>query len=320
MLRRAALVGLLLAGTGAAAEWREDFSRPPAERGWRVFGDASLFAWDEAREALRVTWDSSRPNSYFFRPLGTVLSRTDAFALGFDLELEEIHAGVNPEKPFTFELAVGFHRRADAEAPGFRRGTGNDAPNLVEFAWFPDSGWGATLWPTIISTNAQLNYLGRDDFLIQDLPPGHRFTVWMTFTNAVLTTTLWRDGEPVGAALTQPLTDNFTDFRVDAVAVRSYSDDGAGGSLRATGWVDNFRVQLPPPPVAELTGSFVDGAWQLRFQARAGWTYQVERAARVTGEWRPAGDPLPGVDGPLEWTDPAPPPGPAFYRVRADKP
>lgn len=316
------LLPVLLAGPASAAEWSDDFALPPEQRGWRAFGDDTLFAWDADREAVRVTWDSARPNSYLQRPLGTVLSRTDDFAFGFDLELEAVAAGVSPDKPFTFELAVGLHRRVDAEQPDFRRGTGVDSPNLVEFVWFPDTGRGATVWPTIVAANGRFNYSGSTDFTLLDLAPGHRFTVWMSYdaASATLATSMWRDGAPFGPVRPVKLAPSFTDFRVDTFAVRSYSDAGADGSLRATGWIDNVRLVLPPPPLGAIRGVRTDGQWRVSFEARGGWSYTLERTEVLGRPWQVVGAATPGSDGDLQLTDPAPPATAAFYRVRAEKP
>ena len=64
--------------------------------------------WIPASQALEVTWDSTKPNSYFYRPLGNILAKNDDFALRFDLRLDSILAGANPDKPSTFQIAAGF--------------------------------------------------------------------------------------------------------------------------------------------------------------------------------------------------------------------
>src|SRR5438105_7645592 len=89
-LCRALLVGV----TGAllqcvpthAAIIHEDFSSDPQNRGWRVFGDTNSFRWSSANQNLKVTWNSSKANSYFRLPLQTILTRADDFTIGFDLE------------------------------------------------------------------------------------------------------------------------------------------------------------------------------------------------------------------------------------------
>jgi hypothetical protein len=97
-----------------------DFNHPPTAANWRVAGDASLFQWNNTAGTLRVTWDSSRPNSYFYQPLGTVLSRTDDFVLGFDLRLDSIQPGTTPGKPYAFQIAVGLVDLQSVLDPAFR--------------------------------------------------------------------------------------------------------------------------------------------------------------------------------------------------------
>lgn len=307
--------------TAAAGGWSEDFSAPPAGAGWDSFGDGDLFRWNEIAEALQVTWDSSRPNSYYFRPLGTVLGREDDFSVSFDLTLDRVQAGGRPEKPFTFELAVGFHRHTDATDPGFRRGTGSASPNLVEFAWFPDSGYGPTVWPTVIASNGRFNYSGSTDFTLLDLPGGRRHTITMTFTaaDATLRTFIDSDGTEVGPVRAVRLAATFTDFRVDTFAIRSYSDEGAGGSLLAEGWIDNIRVSVPPPPVSEIHGEATGDGWAVYCEIRRGWSAQLERSEDLAA-WIEVGTPVSGEDAEAVLVDSVPPEGRAFYRIRADKP
>ena len=50
-----------------AAAISENFSGAPLARGWKVFGDGSLFHWNPTNQNLEVTWESSRTNSYFQR-------------------------------------------------------------------------------------------------------------------------------------------------------------------------------------------------------------------------------------------------------------
>src|SRR5688572_19392729 len=69
------------AGAIHAAVMTEDFSSDPHRRGWKAFGDTNLFHWNAANENLEVTWDSSRMNSFFQLPLGTIVSSNDDFSL-----------------------------------------------------------------------------------------------------------------------------------------------------------------------------------------------------------------------------------------------
>jgi len=60
------------------------------------------------------------------------------------------------------------------------------------------------------------------------------------------------------ASLSTALHPSFTDFRVDAFAIASYSDAGAQGSLVAHGIIDRLQIELPAPPVRGLQGAFRD--------------------------------------------------------------
>src|SRR6188474_883443 len=98
------VVCLLLLGGGQCFSegFTEEFGSNPIPRGWRWFGEASLFKWAQESQALEVTWDSTLPNSYFYRSLNNILAKNDDFALRFDLRLDSIQAGANPAKPSTF--------------------------------------------------------------------------------------------------------------------------------------------------------------------------------------------------------------------------
>ena len=151
-----------------------DFETDPLVQGWAALGEASLFQWDPVAGNMKVAWDSSKTNSYFHRPLGVTLTRQDDFALSFDLRLDSVAIGVDPAKPFTFQLAVGLIQLATATNRELWRASGVDAlhgpRNLVEFAYFPDSGFGATISPSMISSNNQ--FASQFDYPIE-LGHGH---------------------------------------------------------------------------------------------------------------------------------------------------
>src|SRR5437868_12322529 len=103
-----AAIWLATALFSRAAMITEDFTKDPVAHGWRIFGDTNLFAWNATNHNLNVTWDSSRTNSYWYLPLGTILNRYDDFSIGLDLRLNDVATGANSSKPSTFELAFGF--------------------------------------------------------------------------------------------------------------------------------------------------------------------------------------------------------------------
>lgn len=309
----------------ARPTFREDFAHDPAADGWRVFGDTNLFQWDATNQDLRVTWDSSQPNSYFHRPLGTILTRQDDFTVGFDLFLTDIAAGVNPNKPSTFPLTLGLQNFEEATQADFLRGTGANSPDLVEFAFFPDTGFGPTLWPSVWSTNRSLNYNGATDYTIAALPVGLSMHVTLRYTasNQTLVTTITTNGVPFGPIHDVKLSTNFTDFRVDTFAIESYSDAGQdpqyAGSLLAHGTVDNLQVIVPPPPVQNLGIVLSNGVPQIRFMARTNWLYTLQRTADFRS-WVDASPATPGVSGSWMLSDTNAPANRACYRVRAARP
>ncbi|MBI3880698.1 MAG: hypothetical protein HY301_11640, partial [Verrucomicrobia bacterium] len=148
---------LAAASVAGAATMQEDFAADPASRGWANFGESNLFAWNAANENLEVTWDSSKPNSYFLKPLGTILAKDDDFSLAFDLWLDDIAYGTTTNKPYTFQIAIALFNLAAATRTNLFVGTGSSAAtgprSTVEFNYFPDSGFGATFSCIAVSSN-----------------------------------------------------------------------------------------------------------------------------------------------------------------------
>src|SRR5687767_3968398 len=118
------LLWLAAAFPSRAAAILENFDAAPESREWRTFGDPSLFHWNATNQNLEVTWDSSRTNSLFYRPLRTVLTKAADFSFGFDLRLRDIAIGVNTNKPYTFEIAIGLCRFSSITNANFFRGAG----------------------------------------------------------------------------------------------------------------------------------------------------------------------------------------------------
>src|SRR5688572_18900490 len=181
-----------------AAAISENFATDPALRAWREFGDASLFQWNATNQNLEVTWDSSRTNSLFYRPLCTVLTKAADFSFGFDLRLRDIAIGVNTNKPYTFEIAIGLCRFSSITNANFFRGAGTSPAfgprNLIEFNYFPDSGFGATVASTAVSSNNTIRFSERHplELTVNDL---FRVEVVYTASNQVLRTAIARNGK-----------------------------------------------------------------------------------------------------------------------------
>jgi hypothetical protein len=313
---------LTLSPLFAGQTLREDFTTDPVRHGWQRFGDPSLFVWEATSPALAVTWDSSRPNSYFHHPLGTILTRGDEFSLAFDLQLRDLAIGTTPGKDFAFQLALGFLNLREATQTNFVRGTGTDSPNLVEFDYFPDSGFGATVSPALISSNM----VWASSFNLLELTPGDTFHVVLRYTpsDQTLATTLTKNGAAYGPVESVQLTNAaFTDFRVDQVAVCSYSDAGQDpawdGSILAHGTVDNLELTLPDPPVTVISGAVEGGHWTASFVSQTNWLYALE-STEDWASWHNVSAVLPGTGGVLTLTDNNALASRAFYRVLAARP
>ena len=306
----------------SAAQWSETFAADPLANDWKVFGDTNFFQWDSANQNLAVTWDSAQTNSFFYRPLGTILTKADDFGFSFDLQLADLAIGVNPSKTNTFELAVGFINLASATRVDLHRGVGINslygARNICEFDYFADSGFGATVSPTLISSNNQFATVFAYPL---ELDPGALFAVTMNYTasNKTLRTTMTRNGDAYGLIPDVILGVTFKDFRLDQFAVCSYSDVGADGSLLAHGVVDNLVVTVPPPPVQNLSGIFTNHLWQAGFLSRSNWLYTLERTMDFQ-VWTNVSVAVTGNATNLFLADTNPPASRAFYRVRGERP
>jgi hypothetical protein len=309
-----------------AAVISEDFATDPAPREWRQFGDASLFEWNATNQHLEVTWDSSRTNSLFYRPLQTVLMKSDDFSFGFDLRLHDIAIGVNTNKPYTFEIAVGLCRFDSVTNRNFFRGAGTSLAfgprNLVEFDYFPDSGFGATVAPTVV---ANTNAIRFSDNHPLELTTVDLFRVDMTYTasNQVLRTVMMRNGAAFGPIKDLSLL-GFPDFRMDTFAVISYSDamqspPQFSGSILAHGIIDNIVWRVPDPPLTNFRGDFTNRGFGAEFDAKSNWVYRLERTSDFV-EWSLVEARSAAANRLMMLEDTELSPTRAFYRVTADRP
>jgi hypothetical protein len=316
-----ALAGLSVLSVARAATIAENFSTNPLSNGWRIFGDTNLFQWNSTNHNLAVTWDSSRTNSYFYHPLGTILTRNDDFSVAFDLQLNDAAIG-----GYGFELAIGLFNLADATRSNFFRSTGYDSPNLVEFDYFPDPdgelSWGPSITAIMVdSIGTGYTDWSQGGFAGLALPLNDLFHIEMVYTgsNSTLHTTITRNGAPFGPIPDAYSVSGFQDFRLDTISISSYGDDGFGDSIFAQGSVDNFVVTLPPPPVQNLASSFSNRVWLAQFTSRSNWLYTLQRSTNFVS-WSDVSIATNGCGTNLFLPDTNPPADRAFYRVRAERP
>ena len=298
----------------------EKFTNDPAADGWQVFGDTNLFQWDSAHQNLAVTWDSSKTNSYFYHPLGAVFSKTNDFCILFDLRLNDLAIGTTPGRPLAFELSIGLINTAEATSGNFFRGYAY-FPDLVDFDYFPNdiNDYGATVSTLLISSQTNYSSGGFTQPLEMTTNTLYRVTLIYTATNRTLHTLITADGAPFGPVEDSYLDSKFDDFRVDAISINSYSDNGQdpdySGSILAHGTVDNlaFASALPLGAVQAIAAASV------QFGSDTNWLYTLERTTDFQS-WTNALPPTPGTGGTLILSDTNAPANNAFYRVRADLP
>lgn len=314
----------------SATTFTETFATDPAADGWQISGDSALFQWQSTHQDLAVTWDSSQTNSYFYHPLGTVLGRDDDFQFSFNLQFNDIAAGVNTNKPDAIEVGIGFLNFGDATG-AFVRGAPvyppapPDPVNLAEFDYFPafvDPVYGAiaaSIAPTFVSSD--FAYDGAfGDFFTMTNGVSYNVQVVYTASNLTMTTTLTLTGDTNVLISASATVSGTNDYRVDTFSVSSYSDCGDPyDSLLAHGTVSDLAVTIPPPPVQNMTGGLTNNAWQVQFTSRNNWLYTLMRTTDFQ-TWTPAAAPASGNGTTLLLTDTNTPSASAFYRVLAQKP
>ena len=341
-VRLSVIAGLLAASvvSVSATTFVENFTNNPAADGWRVFGDTNLFVWNAASNNLAVTWDSTRTNSYFHHPLGTIVTRGDDFSVAFDLNLSDIASGVEPGKTGPLEISFGFLNFAGATSTSFMRGGWGSAPNVAEFAYYTDGFYDfgdGFIWPApAAGVPSFISGVDSFDYAPQHIAPYDcalplNQTVHVTFTytassqTAVVTVTT--NGVPVGSfpSLDLSSVEGFAstndNFSLDTFSISSYSSFGDDNdSVLAHGTVANLVVTVPTPPVQNFSGSFEkDGSWKCQFLGQTNWIYALERSTDLAN-WSAVISGSAGTGQTTTFYDRNPPAACAYYRIRAERP
>lgn len=319
----------------ATAHWTEhmeDFSTDPMETsGWRTFGNSELFQWNADHQHMSVTWDSREPNSYFFLPLGSRISRHEDFGMAFTLQLEQIELGIDPEKTFTFPLAIGLINTTEATRDDFFRGTGiheTQGPRgLVEWSYHPDSGFGATISSGLISVDNQWSV---ENTFPLELRTGAVYEVEMSYhaEDKILRTNMTEDGIPFGPIKDANLETvfggpegGFTEINVDAFALINYSDAQQpspewDGSILAKGWVDNVTIHRSTTLNIQRI-EWTEQSMNIVTQVTPGWEYWLESTEDFI-QWETRGYALADTQGTQSIADQGPKQTTNFYRIRSN--
>jgi hypothetical protein len=303
----------LFAGRAAAATIAENFSTAPSSNGWKMWGNTNLFVWDSTNQHLAVTWDNTKPNSYYYRPLGTILAKSDAFSLAFDLQLTSAASTAS-------QIAIGLFNYSKATNSTFSRPAAS-TPNLFEFDYYANNGSGepaiaASLSDTNVAPGSTKNFRFIYDNLPLEVGTTYRVTLNHAAGSTNLTALVAVNGQTY-TTLPALYGGPITDFRIDTLSISSY-----GGGLPATpahGFVDNFSVSLPPPPIQNLTGAFSNATWRVSFNNQTNWLYTLQRTTDLL-TWSEVTTSNVVAGTVVTLTDPTPPANQAFYRVQAARP
>jgi hypothetical protein len=293
---------------------------------WSVFGATNLFS--VSGDSVHVTWDSSKTNSYLYLPLGLTLTRSDHFQISFIMQLENIAIGTTPGKPSTFELAAGLISITNAFDPQMYRGTGADplhgSRNILELDYFPDSGFGATVAPTIATGDNQFGYSHNFPIELQT-NLFYKFEMTFTSTDQTLRTRMWRGSDTNNFSAVQalkdlPLSTNINDFALNALAISSYSDAGQtpgfAGSILANGNISAFQITVFDRP--SLTTRQVAGSIYLTFETASGSNYFIESSSDAS-HWAQVSGPHTGTGAPVTVPVPNGDLPNQIFRVRGQK-
>ena len=205
------------------------------------------------------------------------------------------------------DLAASFYEfefhRADLNDPGRIAGIGNDQGTNTDVYFrspngtFTDLGVGDSLEDPSVGNHAVDFYVVRIDF------QGGNDNVRVYRNPTSLT-------EPLTATVT--LT-NVGDMSFNGISLGAYGNYLAVDEIRLGGtWSD--ALGLPGtnnmlPPVRQGNG------WNIQFAGNPGFTYRVQRATSLTGDWTDLGTATPAENGIGTVNDPNPPTGEAFYRT-----
>jgi hypothetical protein len=329
-----ALASLSVITASRATTIIENFTNNPACDGWRIFGDTNLFCWDSTNHVLDVTWDSSQSNSFFYIPLGNVLTKSDDFSFSFDLTLTRASTG---DSTGPLSLALGFLNLTNAIDPGFERGAGV-SPNIAEFDYYP-AGYFPPSYPSPATATPSFVDSTSSAFAPDDLTPYQielptnvlmHIALAYTASNQTASLSIVTNGTALaqfpGLVINPTGNGGFAatnDYRVDMFSVTSFSEAGTYppyvASIYAQGTVSNLVVTVPPPPVLGLSGTFSNGLWQAQFISRSNWLYTLECTTNFVS-WTDVSATTSGNGTNQFLEDVNAPASRGFYRIRAERP
>ena len=120
------------------------------------------------------------------------------------------------------------------------RGTGTDSPNLVEWDYFPDTGFGATVSPALASSKSEFS---AGFTFPAELTKGKVYTVRMGYdgSTGVLKTEMLEEGKPWKTIAEVKRKNAHAGFLVDTFQSAT-SRPRSESSLLATGTIDELAI------------------------------------------------------------------------------
>ena len=280
------LAAMFVVSSVEAASVVETFDADPATSGWKIHG-GEMFEWDEAEGTLNAVWDSEEPNSYFHLPLPFALTDHDDFEMSFDLSLSSVEFDFTTGSLYAYEvLSIGLIDTNSAFADGFKRTVGSASPSLIEFDYFPDTGFKDTV--AVVAVDRDSKYA----------PPSHNFPLTMEFgevysvtiryssEDRTVRTTMLSGGVAHGAIkdIVLPSPAIFAGFSLNAFSVSAYHDFTPWGRMAGAGTIDNVTLTMPDPPEIDLQLSLTSDGITVEFEALAGWQFRLLRSDDLL-EW-----------------------------------
>jgi hypothetical protein len=210
-------------------------------------------------------------------------------------------------------VALGLINSKLAKADGFSRGTGSDSPNLVEWDYFPDTGFGATISSAIASAKSQF---AAGFTFPAELVVGKKYSVRMEYDPAerTLKTFMLENDKAWKTIKTVALADDFVGFAVDAFSISSYTAKGSELSLLANGHVDNLAIGVGRSKPRIVNTRLADGQWTARSFGYGTADYLLERSADLR-EWQSVENGVREDGFYLRLIDENLPVGDGFYRL-----
>jgi len=219
---------------------------------WKFFGNTELIQPPQSSEkSVIFNWNTESANSALFIPIGYKINQQSDFKISTVFELTSLNIEFTPGSFYGFEIAFGLFDSSQVLKDTYIRGSGVDSPDLVEWDYFPDTGFGGTISPTIVDQDS--DFFPTFNFPIE-LPIGKDIRVDLVFDSSdmILKSSL-EFNESVIEMEPVKLSDQdtFDGFDLDSAGFVSYKDYDDNGVLTTEAKIKSFSLSWTPSPDAK---------------------------------------------------------------------